>query len=47
MIHPTYPKRAIRSLVPNLPLAGVVKRFWKGKEDPRPVYEKGSRTYFY
>jgi hypothetical protein len=27
-------------------LASAVKGFWKGKEDPRPAYEKGSRTYF-
>jgi hypothetical protein len=24
----------------------AVKNFWKGKEDPRPASEKGSRAYF-
>jgi hypothetical protein len=28
------------------PLISAVKSFWKGKEDPRPASEKGSRTYF-
>ena len=28
------------------PLTSAVKSFWKGKEDPRPASEKGSRTYF-
>jgi hypothetical protein len=28
------------------PLSNAVKNFWKGKEDPRPANEKGSRTYF-
>jgi hypothetical protein len=27
-------------------VAGAVKAFWKGKEDPRPASDKGSRAYF-
>lgn len=27
-------------------VASAVKAFWKGKEDPRPASDKGSRAYF-
>lgn len=27
-------------------MTSAVKGFWKGKEDPRPANERGSRTYF-
>jgi hypothetical protein len=29
-----------------VPMTSAIKGFWKGKEDPRPANERGSRTYF-